>query len=337
MHVTRADVARMAGVSTATVSNVLNSSGKVKKSTAEKVMKAVRALDYSPDMIARSMSTKRSMQLGIVLESLSNPFFGDIVKGFENAANQKDYFVNICTGFNKLDEYFDNFITRRVDGVFVAALPYKFNMDRIYNLVDKGIKVIVSGNVGADLEKVSSIENDYCKAMKEIMQYLYELGHTRIAYLAGFRKNMPYDLRIKGYLDMVRELDLPCGEDLLIEGNYPYTTGMQDGYEYARDIIASGKKFTAVICVNDLVALGAIKALKENGYKVPEDVSVVGFDGIEFGKYWEPELTTMSLDKIRFGEKAFEILYGDMAGKGTASYELAVELIVRKSTARCRE
>lgn len=198
MHVTRADVARMAGVSTATVSNVLNSSGKVKKSTAEKVMKAVRALDYSPDMIARSMSTKRSMQLGIVLESLSNPFFGDIVKGFENAANQKDYFVNICTGFNKLDEYFDNFITRRVDGVFVAALPYKFNMDRIYNLVDKGIKVIVSGNVGADLEKVSSIENDYCKAMKEIMQYLYELGHTRIAYLAGFRKNMPYDLRIKG-------------------------------------------------------------------------------------------------------------------------------------------
>lgn len=336
MNATREDVARLAGVSTATVSNVLIGNGKVKKTTAERVMEAVKALDYRPDMIARVMSTKRSMQLGIVLENLSNPFFGDIVWGFENAANRKNYFVNICTGFNKLDEYFDNFITRRVDGVFVAAIPHKFNMDKIYNLTEKGIKIVISGNVRADLEKVSSMENDYVKAMQEIMQYLYELGHRKIAYLAGLKKDMVYDLRISGYLKMVEELQLPCGETLLIEGKYPYSTGIQDGYEYAKQMIESRKDFTAVVCVNDLVAIGAIKAFKEKGYKVPENVSVIGFDGIEYGKYWEPELTTMSTDKKRFGEKAFEMLYADISGKGTSIYDNSMELIVRKSTARCR-
>ena len=123
MKATRSDVAKLAGVSTATVSNALSNPEKVKDETVKKVLEAVKALDYRPDMIARSMSTKKTMQIGIVLENISNPFFGDIVRGFESAANEKNYFVNICTGFNKLDEYFDNFITRRLDGVFVTAIP----------------------------------------------------------------------------------------------------------------------------------------------------------------------------------------------------------------------
>lgn len=336
MNATREEVARMAGVSTATVSNVLNNPNKVKKETADRVLEIVKVLDYRPDMIARSMSTKRSMQLGIVLESLANPFFGDIVRGFEDAANEQNYFVNICTGFNKLDEYFDNFITRRVDGVFVAAIPYKFNVEKIYNLVDKGIKIVVSGNVCADFKKVSSIEMNYLGAMQNVMNHLYKLGHKRIAYLSGLGKNVIYDLRIKGYMDMIEKLQLPCGEDLLIEGKYPYSTGMKDGYQFAKQLIDSGKEFTAVICVNDLVALGAMKAMKEHGLKIPEDISVVGFDGIDFGKYWEPELTTMSMNKVEFGAKAFEMLYSNMTKGNTSYHEYNMELITRNSTALCR-
>lgn len=336
MKATREDVAKMAGVSTATVSNVLNDPEKVKKSTADKVLNAVKVLDYRPDMIARSMSTKKSMQLGIVLESLANPFFGDIVRGFENAANEQNYFVNICTGFNKLDEYFDNFITRRVDGVFVAAIPYKFNVDKIYNLIDKGIKIVVSGNVCADFKKVSSIELNYIGAMKEMMEYLYSLGHRKIAYISGLGKNMAYDLRIKGYLDMVEKLQLPCGEELLLEGKYPYSTGMKDGYQYAKQLMETGKEFTAVICVNDLVALGAMKAFKEEGFCIPEDISVIGFDGIEFGKYWEPELTTMSMNKAEFGEKAFEMLYSNITKGNTSYHEKSMELTIRNSTSKSR-
>lgn len=336
MKATREDVAKMAGVSTATVSNVLNNPEKVKKATADKVREAVKRLNYYPDMIARSMTTQKSMQLGIVLESLSNPFFGDIVRGFENAANEKNYFVNICTGFNKLDEYFDNFITRRVDGVFVAAIPYKFNVEKIYNLVDNGIKIIVSGNVCADFRKVSSIEMDYMGAMESVMTHLYDLGHRNIAYLSGLGKSLAYDLRIKGYLDMVERLSLPCGDTLLIDGKKPYSTGMEDGYRYAEQLVGMGKDFTAVVCVNDLVALGAMKAFKEKGYNIPRDISVVGFDGIEFGKYWEPGLTTMSMDKEELGRKAFDMLYSNISQGCTSYHECMMELVVRGSTSRCK-
>ncbi len=336
MKVTRADVAKLAGVSSATVSNVLNENNKVKEETAVRVRAAIKELDYRPDMIARSMVMKKTMQIGIVLENISNPFFGDIVRGFESAANEKGYFVNICTGFNKLDDYFDNFIIRRLDGVFVTAIPYKFKIEKLYHLVDKGIKVIVSGNVGADFRKVSSIENNHIEAMHIAMQYLYDLGHRDIAYLSGLGRNLPYDLRSIGYREMVEKLHLPCKDSLLFDGKFPYSTDMMDGYHYANELLDSGREFTAVICVNDLMALGAMKALKARGLRIPEDVSVMGFDGIAYGQYWEPILTSMSMDKIQFGKKAFELLYTNMSRGSTGYFQNDLELMEGQSTAKCR-
>lgn len=335
MPVTRKDVAKLAGVSTATVSYVLNNTCKVKEETRERVLCAIKELDYKPNMIAKSMSTNKSLQLGIVLDNLANPFFGDIVKGFEIAASEKMYFVNICTGFHNLDNYFDNFIARRLDGIFVAAIPSKFNIDKLYKLVDQGIKVVTSGNIGADFRKVSAIENDHINAMKTAMEYLYGLGHRDIAYISGLGADNNYDLRCKGYLDMVQELNLNCKDNLLFEGKYPYTTDVPDGYKGVKELLSSGKKITAVICTNDLMALGAMKALKENGLRVPEDVSVMGFDGISYGEYASPSLTTMSFDKIAFGRKAFELLYINMIQDTTSYYENKLELIERASTGKC--
>ncbi|WP_343250088.1 LacI family DNA-binding transcriptional regulator [Diplocloster hominis] len=335
MKATRSDVAKLAGVSTATVSNVLNQSGKVKEETVHKVMEAVKVLDYRPDMIARSMSTNRTMQVGIVLEDISNPFFGEIARGFESAANEKNYFVNICTGFNKLDDYFDNFITRRLDGVFVTAIPYKFKVNKLYDLVDRGIKIVTSGNVEVDYRRIASIENDYITAMKEAIEYLYGMGHREIAYLSGLGRNLPYDLRCISYKNMVNKLELPCRDTLLIDGKYPYATSMTEGYDAANRLMNLGHKFTAVICGNDLMALGAMKAFREKGFLIPEDVSVMGIDGISFGKYWEPSLTTMAVDQNRFGRKAFELLYADMMEDTISYYRNTLELTIRKSTAKC--
>lgn len=335
MAVTRKDVAKLAGVSTATVSYVLNDTYKVKEETRERVLNAIKELDYKPNMIAKSMSTNKTLQLGIVLDNIANPFFGDIVKGFEMAASEKMYFVNICTGLHNLDNYFDNFIARRLDGIFVAAIPSKFNIDKLYKLVDQGIKVVTSGNIGADFRRVSAIENDYITAMENAMEYLYGLGHRNIAYISGLGKDNNYDLRCKGYLDMTKKMELPCKNDLLIEGKYPYTTDVPDGYNGIKKLLTLGKKFTAVICTNDLMALGAIKALKENGLKVPEDVSVMGFDGITYGEYAYPSLTTMSCDKILFGRKAFELLYANMTQDMTSYFENKLELIERESTGKC--
>ncbi|RRK33602.1 LacI family transcriptional regulator [Schaedlerella arabinosiphila] len=336
MKITRNDVAKRAGVSNATVSYVLNGSGKIKEETAKRVWKAVKELDYHPDMIARSMSKNETMQLGIVSEDVANPFFGEIVKGFESAANNQNYFVNICTGIHKLDEYFDNFITRRIDGIFLTALPHKYSNEKLFKLVEHGVRVVVSGNVNVDYRRIASIENDHLEAMRDAMEYLFGLGHRHIAYLNGLGKEMSNDLRYVGYKKMVENLELPCGYDLLINGKYPYATGVTEGYEEAKKLMQLGNKFTAVICTNDMMAFGAMKALQENGLRIPQDVSVMGFDGIDLGQYWHPSLTTMATDKNAFGKKAFELLYASIKDETIGYYKNKLKLIERDSTGICR-
>lgn len=336
MKATRNDVAKLAGVSTATVSYVLNDSRNVSESAKNKVLKAVESLHYKPDMIARSMITNETKQLCIVLDNIVNPFFAEIVLGFENAAIEKGYFVNICTGYKNLDAYFDSFISRRLDGVFIAAIPNKFHMDKVYALVEAGIKVIISANAEADIKRISSIESDYYEAIKEAVKYLVGLGHRDIAFLSGLGRNLKFDRRIEGYLKSVEKYNLPCGDDLLFDGSSPYTTEIQDGYQLANKLVASGKKFSAVLCLNDLMAIGAIKALGEHNISVPTDVSVMGFDDILFSSAWTPSLTTMAVDQTFFGAKAFELLYNNMRQGNTGFYMNKLKLVERDSTAICR-
>ncbi len=333
MKATRADVAKMAGVSTATVSYVLNGSRNMSEKTKKLVMDAVEALNYKPDMIARSMTKNETKQLSLMINDITNPFYGEIVMGFEAAAIEKGYFVNVCTGYKDLNDYFDNYIARRIDGVFVAAMPQKFDLNKLYDLTDNGVKVVVSGNTEVDLRKVSSIECDYLGAMEKAVSYLRSQGHERIAYLSGLHRSQKFDHRIEGYLNAMGAL----GEELLLEGRKPYTTETADGYRMAKELLESGREFSAVICTNDLMAMGAISAFEDAGLHVPEDVSVMGFDGIVFAKTWRPSLSTMSVHKLEFGRKAFELLYNNIKNGTTGCYVSQHTLEARGSTAQCKK
>lgn len=332
MKVTRADVAKLAGVSTATVSYVLNGSRNMSDKTRKLVLDAVEQLNYKPDMIARSMTKNETMQLSLMINDITNPFFSEIVVGFETAAIEKGYFVNVCTGYKDINNYFDNYIARRIDGVFVVAVPHKFDLNRLYNLTENGIKVVVSGNTEADLKRVSSIENDYVAGMRTAVTYLHQLGHERIAYLSGLSRKHKYDRKIEGYLAAMEQQRLNCGEELLLEGRAPYSTSVEDGYAMAKELVASGKEFTAVICTNDLMAMGAVSAFEDVGLRVPQDVSVMGFDDILFAKAWRPAITTMAVSKYEFGRKAFELLYTNIKKGNTGYYLSQLELKARTST-----
>jgi DNA-binding LacI/PurR family transcriptional regulator len=332
MRVTRDDVAKMAGVSTATVSYVINNKRKISENIRKRVLDAVATLNYKPDMIARSMVTNETMQLGLVLESISNPFFGEIIHGFENAANEKGYFVNICTGFNKLDDYFDNFISRRLDGVFIMAMPPKFHIEKVYNLVDHGVKVIMSGDTEADIKKVSSIESDYVEAMDNIIAHLVSLGHRNIAFISGLSRNHKFDMRIPGYLKALEKYKIDIGEKLLFDGTPPYTTDIEDGVRQTNRLIDSGLEFSAIACLNDLMAIGAIKACQQSGLRIPQDISIVGIDGIPFADVWNPPLTTMVVPRFDFGAKAFELLYTNIRQGNTGFFMSKLQLAIRQST-----
>lgn len=333
MRVTRADVARLAGVSTATVSYVLNGSREMSDKTKQRVYEAVERLNYKPDMIARSMTKNETKQISLMINDITNPFYSEIVMGFEAAAIEKGYFVNVCTGYKDINNYLDNYIARRIDGVFIVAMPYKFDVKKLYELVDHGMKVVVSGNTEVDLTKVSSIESDYVAAMQEAVKHLYELGHRKIAYLSGMGKQHRSDRRIEGYLKAMEQMGLPYGEDLLFTGKFPYTTGVEDGYKMAKQLLESGKNCTAVICQNDLMAMGAIAALENGGKKIPQDISVMGFDDILFAKVWRPSITTMAVSKYEFGYHAFQLLYNNMKQGTPGTYINYLKLEKRESTA----
>ena len=295
-------------------------------------MAAVKALNYKPDLIARSMSVKQSMQLAIFLENISNPFYGDIVQGFESSANLKGYSVIVCTSVQRNQEYIWEAVSRRLDGVLIMMMPFHYEQEALDILTKCGIRVVTSGFFNADLKKVSSIENNPITAMRELMLHLYERGHREIAFITGLSRKFEFDNRVSGYLRMVEELGLPCGDDLLIDGRPPYDTAMQSGYDLTQKLLKSGRRFTAMICVNDLTAFGAYTALQEHGLRIPEDVAVAGFDDILFSQFCNPPLTTMSVDKFAFGKKAFEMLYSNMKQGTTSFYLNHLELVQRRST-----
>ena len=277
--------------------------------TRKLVLDAVEQLNYKPDMIARSMTKNETRQLSFMVNDATNPFYGEIIVGFENAAMERGYFVNICTGNKNINDYFDNYIARRVDGVFIAAIPYKFDMAKLYSLTDNGIRVVVSGNTDVDLKRVSSIESDYVTAMDKAVSYLYGLGHREISYLSGLSRKFQFDHRIDGYLAAVERYQLPCGSDLLFDGKPPYHTEIAEGYALTQELLKSERRFTAVICLNDLMAMGAISALQEAGLRVPEDVAVSGFDN-NIEDLLAENLTTVQVFNEELGSRlALQILY----------------------------
>ena len=337
MRVTRKDVAEKAGVSVATVSYVLNNSRKLTEKTRKKVMDVVDELSYKPDMVAKSMVTNKTMQLSIIVNDIVNPFFGEIVLGFEKSAIEKGYFVNIFSGFQSLDEYMENLLARRIDGVFITAIPEKFHMEKLYALVDAGIKVVVSGNVEADMKKVSSFENNQLDAMEKATTYLNDLGHRDIAFVTGLSRTHKFDTKVEAYKSCMKKLGHNQSESLLIDGNPPFNTSDQEGYELTHKLIRTGKDFTAIICSNDFMAFGCIRALTESGLRIPEDVSVIAFDDTHLSTMWNTSITAVSYSKSQLGAKAFELLYNNIKNEMTSYYLNTTELFIRESTGPCPE
>jgi len=337
MRVTRNDVAKMAGVSAATVSYVLNNSRKFSDETVKRVMDAVQKLGYKPDNIARSMAKNNTHQLAVVIDSILNPYYGEIVLGFENTAIKNGYFVNICSGSNNLDSYFDNFISRRIDGILVLALPDKYHSSKLYDLVDAGIKIVSGGIEDIDLKRISLLDNNYGQGMILALEHLYSLGHRDIAYLSSLTGYEKSDARYKSFIDWMKEHEVNYPEKNVFTSHSPYNVHIQGGLHLAQKMMNSGKKFTAVVCTNDLIAIGAIKAFTSAGLKVPEDISVVGFDNVMYGEYWTPSITSVTYDKQAFGQKACEVLLNNIRSDVTGFYRANVSMYIGDSTAPAKD
>lgn len=332
MKASRKDVALMAGVSEATVSYVLNKSRNVSEETISKVLEAVKTLDYYPDMVARSMVKNQTNQLAIFMGDLDNPFYGEIVLGFENASFENNYFTSISSSDINVERYISNFIARRIDGVFILAMPLEFHFESINRLLKNGIKVLISGSFVEDFEgDVSYIEPLYSNGIDQAVIHLKELGHRNIAMLSGIERNFKFDNRVDHFLKSMQK-NLPESEAIIIEGRKAYQSDMDLGYKLMENVLKNHTDVTAVICRNDIKALGAMLAVNDNGKSVPNDISIIGIDDILFSSVSNPTLTSIGMDKKAYGRLAFEMLKNAIENKLFEHKTIDTFLIKRNST-----
>jgi LacI family transcriptional regulator len=327
-------VAKRAGVSTATVSRTINNQHQVKPGTARRVWKAIEELKYFPNIQARSLVSGRSRMVGLIVSDITNPFFPELVKGFEDAASGQGYEVllsnteydsaRMATGVRRMLE-------RKVDAV--AIMTSEMDGSLTQQLAHRDIPIVFL-DVGTVAQHVSNIRIDYALGISQAVEHLLELGHRRIAFISGPGELKSARIRRLAFLQALKERGITGDPCWMETGNHRIDGGFR-----AMDGILNGEGLpTAVLCSNDLTAIGALRAIRRHNLRVPEDVSVVGFDDISLAEFTEPPLTTVRLPRRELAGKAFEALLislTDISRMGV-EYSITPKLIVRETTAKAK-
>lgn len=324
------DVARIAGVSTTTVSHVINKTRFVAEATQEKVMAAVKELNYAPSAVARSLKCNTTSTIGMLVTQSTNPFFAEVVDGVESYCYRKGYTLILCNTGGRADkqrDYIRMLAGKRVDGLLVMCSDLDADLQEMLDGHPDIPKVVMDwGPESSQADKIidNSEEGGYLAT-----RYLMDQGHKDIACLSGHFEKVACKERIAGCKRALAEDGLTLPEEWLLEGNFECDTAVIA----ADKILAMDKKPTAVFCFNDIMALGLMSRLQEKGMKVPEDISVIGYDNIDISPYFSPPLTTVHQPKRRLGKNAVEILLERIKDKNHAkqTFEMFPEILERSS------
>jgi DNA-binding LacI/PurR family transcriptional regulator len=328
------EVAKRARVSPATVSRVLNNLDVVKSSTRARVMKAVAELNYHPNLHARTLAGGRSRTLGIVMSNMENPFFFDVFQALESAALAHGYEVVAAnTGYQpeRLVSSIRLMMGRRVAGLAVIVSE----MDpALRDELANGSMPVVFYDVGAPGKHITNIRVHYRTGIEKTVQYLHNLGHTRMAFIGHHAKLAPIDERKKAFLETVVRYSPHLEVTTEAEADGP-----EGGRKAARQLLASGFMPTAIICVNDFTAIGVLRELRDQGIRIPQDVSVTGFDNIKLSEFCFPALTTVHIPRDRIGQSVFDSLVEDHEKTANGDREILIdpEFVVRDSTGIARD
>ncbi|HSL31687.1 MAG TPA: LacI family DNA-binding transcriptional regulator [Anaerolineales bacterium] len=324
------EVAESAGVSYATVSHVINNTRVVSQETRERVLAAMSALNYRPNALARSLRQGKTNTMGLVLPDSANPFFAEISRSIEDEAFKKGYSVFLCNTELDLERelfYVDVLSKKQVDGIiFVAAGDQADSLDY---LVHRNLPVVMIDRDVPNVD-VDAVLTDHQLGGFLATRHLLELGHTRIACIAGPSSITPSAERIIGYRNALEQAGLAYDENLVLRGDYH----AQSGLEITHAILQMKPRPTAIFALNDLMALGALRAAAEAGCSVPGDLAIVGYDDLELAHFTNPPLTTIAQPKKEIGAQAVRLLIDRMSQKSSPPRRLVLppELIIRRST-----
>ncbi len=325
------EVAKHAGVGAITVSRVVNHAGYISKETREKVEKAIAELGYVPNTLARSLRSKRTHTLALIVTDITNPFFTTLARGVEDAASTAGYTVIFCNtdeSETKEARYLQVLLEKRVDGYLLV--PAGNQPEVIQKIQTNGGQVVVLDRRvdGIEVDNVLCASED---GAYQLTHYLLSLGHRRIAVLSGPEGVSTADDRVAGFCRALAEARIPVDNRAILRGQFSQTSG----YAMTRQILSMPPRPTALLAANNFITIGAMKALQEARVRVPEDLALAGFDDLPPGMVTFPFFTVASQPAYEMGKRATELLIERLEIHEREKYQvitLSTEIIIRQST-----
>lgn len=320
------EVAKRARVSTATVSRVLNNASLVKSTTRARVIRAVEELKYRPNLHARSLAGGRSRSIGVIVSNIENPFFLDIYKAVETGAHAEGYEVIMANTDYRPEQLVTSIrlmIGRRVAGL--AAIVSEMDPELIDELNGHQIPVVFY-DVGAPRQNITNIRVNYRRGMEKLTDYLYSLGHRRMGFVGHHALLGPIHERANVVLKSVArypDVEVRTAADV---------DSLEGGRRATRALLSADPRLTAIVCVNDLMAVGAMREIRERGLRVPEDISVTGFDNVKLAQFCYPALTTVHIPRNQIGQNICDLLLSNEKAMLEREILIDPELVVRDST-----
>lgn len=327
MPVSIKDVARAAGVSHSTVSRALADSPLIREETKWRVQRIAAEMGYYPNVAARSLVTKRTWTLGVVVTSIADPFVSEVVRGIEETALKAGYSVLLCQSNAEVEREIAavrGLREKRVDAVIVSAS----RVGDLYLPLWEEIQVpVVLVNNEQASQRVHFVASDDAQGGRLAVEYLLSLGHSRIGYIAGPAANKSSASRLQGYREALRAAGIAPDPRWVSQGNGRFEGGGQG----LLPLLALSPRPTAVFCYNDATAIGALHFARQAGVRVPQELSLVGFDDIAVAAYTEPPLTTVAQHKYEMGRRVAEMALELVGGRSVENVILPTTLVIRGS------
>jgi DNA-binding LacI/PurR family transcriptional regulator len=333
---TISDVARKAGVSKATVSRVLNNTAVVNKDTRKRVLEAIESLSYTPSFLAKGMRRKKTSTFGVIIPDFRNPYYSELLKSIEEEARKHEYIALICTGEMNADrerEYIHYLLSRQVEGLVLCCYVSIMENETFIQNLAKRVPIIVMDQPSFGLP-VSSAYADGYKGFGKLLTYLIEKGHKRIGMIRSLHRYPCSESRFLGYRDTMENHGIDLDTDLIEESEFTAA----GGYEAAKRMLSRTKP-TAIIGVNDLLAIGALKYILEKGYDVPGEIAIAGHDNIALSSLVSPQLTTVNIPVDQIAEEAITQLIRKIQNPRSRNSDIVIDtqLVIRQSTEQVKK
>ncbi len=333
-EVTIKDIAKALEISPSTVSRALSDHPDISDSTKEKIIQKANSLNYNPNIIAQSLRSNRTKMIGVIVPEIEHSFFASAISGIEEIAYHSGYITVVCNSNESYDREVINtnaLVSNRAAGLIVSISQTTTKSEHLKAVMERNIPLVLFDRVIEDLNTFKVIIDDKMSAYKAVT-HLIDRGYKKIAHLAGNQEVNICRLRLDGYRQALKDYNLPLNENNIFYGGLHE----KDGYNSIQKMIDDSNIPEAIFAVNDPVAFGAFKKLKESGYSIPKDVAIVGFSNNPMTELIEPKLTTVDQHAFMMGKKAAELIIKQIESKDPVTdfttVVLDAELIVRESS-----